>query len=95
MEQRIVTARDHYIELDQWIQEKKVVVENTLFSRSEADYINYMLNQAEFSNGLDLRNKYTHDTCPLNEGKQKQDYLELLKIMILIVIKINEEFCIR
>ena len=88
----------HYqksIILDQWIQEKKVIVENTLFSKAEADYINYMLNQAEFSNGLDLRNKYTHDTCPLDVNKQKRDYIELLKIMVLIIIKINEEFCIR
>lgn len=81
--------------LDQWIQEKKVIIENTLFSKNEADYINFMLNQAEFSNGHDLRNKYTHDTCPLDEVKQKQDYIELLKIMILIIIKINEEFCNR
>ena len=52
-----------------------------------------MLNKAEFSNGLDLRNRYIHDTCSLNEEMQQQDYLELLKIMALIIIKINEELC--
>ena len=69
--------------------------ENTLFSKTEQDYLNYILNKAEFSNGLDLRNRYSHDTCSLNEKIQEQDYLELQKIMILIIIKINEEFCAK
>lgn len=69
--------------------------ENTLFSRPEQSYLNYMLNKSEYSNGLDLRNKYSHDTCSLKEEVQIQDYLELLKIMVLIIIKINEEFCLR
>ena len=36
--------------------------ENTLFSKPEQDYLNYILNMSEFSNGLDLRNKYLHGT---------------------------------
>lgn len=66
---------------------------DTLFSKPEQDYLNFMLNKAEFSNGFDLRNRYIHDTCTLNEEMQQQDYWALLKIMVLIVIKINEEFC--
>jgi len=31
----------------------------------------------------------------LDEKVQFEDYLELLKIMVLIIIKINEEFCGR
>ncbi len=69
--------------------------ENTLFSKPEQDYLNYILNKSEFSNGLDLRNKYSHDTCSLDEKIQMNDYLELLKIMVLIIIKINEEFCVN
>lgn len=69
--------------------------ENTLFSKPEQDYLNYILNKSEFSDGLDLRNRYSHDTCSLDEKQQYQDYLELLKIMVLIIIKINEEFCVR
>lgn len=69
--------------------------ENTLFSKPEQDYLNYVLNKSEFSNGLDLRNRYSHDTCSLDEKTQSRDYLELLKIMVFIIIKINEEFCIN
>ena len=69
-------------------------VESTLFSIPEKEYINYELNKAEYSNGLDLRNKYAHSTYPQDENTQKHDYIELLKIMILIIAKINEEFCL-
>lgn len=81
--------------LDTWIREGLVEIGATLFSKNESSYINYMLNQSEFSNGFDLRNKYSHDTCPLDENIQKQDYFEIFKIMILMVIKINEEFCLK
>lgn len=70
-----------------------ICYKDTLFSKPEQDYLNFMLNKAEFSNGFDLRNKYCHDTYTLSEDVQQQDYLELLKIMVLIIIKINEEFC--
>lgn len=69
--------------------------ESTLFSKPEQDYLNYMLNKSEFSNGYDLRNKYLHDTHSLDPGVQETDYVELLKIMVLIIIKINEEFSLR
>ena len=66
-----------------------------LFSKPEQDYLNYKLNKASYSNGLDLRNKYAHSTYTKNENTQYVDYINLLKIMILIITKINEEFCLR
>ncbi|MCQ2439871.1 MAG: hypothetical protein MJ074_08920 [Oscillospiraceae bacterium] len=68
--------------------------ENTLFTKPEQDYLNYMLNKAEFNNGLDLRNRYAHGTSSLDENQQNENYWELQKIMIMIIIKINEEFCL-
>lgn len=53
------------------------------------------LNKSSFSNGLDLRNKYAHSTYPEDEKIQFVDYIRLLKIMILVITKINEEFCLR
>ncbi|WP_314250187.1 hypothetical protein [Abiotrophia defectiva] len=67
-------------------------IENTLFSTPEKRYLNYMLNKAEFSDGLNLRNKYAHSTYPQDKKVQKQDYIQLLKVMVLIIWKINEEF---
>lgn len=67
---------------------------STLFSEPEQDYLRYML-KSDFSNGNDLRNKYIHGNYPSSINQQNNDYLEFLKIFILTVIKINEEFCLR
>lgn len=75
--------------------EGKIVIEDSLFTRPEQKYLNYILNKNEFSDGFDLRNKYSHGTTSLEESEHLADYLEFMKIMILIMIKINEEFCLR
>lgn len=77
------------------LQNDDIEVKSTLFSAPEQDYLNYMLNKSKFSNGMDLRNKYIHGTNTLDEQTQYSHYIEFLKIMILIVIKINDEFCSR
>lgn len=66
---------------------------NTFLSIPESDYLNYVLNKSQYSNGMDLRNRYIHSTYSENEELHKRNYIELMKIMVLIVIKINEEFC--
>lgn len=67
---------------------------STLFSEPEQKYLNYMLNKSQFSNGLDLRNKYIHGSNTLDEQQQQLDYIIILKLMIITIIKINEEFCL-
>ena len=70
-------------------------MESSLLSNPEWEYFDYILNKAEFSNGLDLRNRYIHDTNSLDEQQQQNDYIVLLKMFIILVIKINEEFCLQ
>ena len=84
--------KDLYTQIELLVDAGDLCYGNTLFSKPEQEYLNYVLNKKEFSNGLDLRNRYSHDTCSQDEATQHQDYLELLKIMVLIIIKINEEF---
>ena len=81
-------------ELKRMIECGDLQEKSTLFSIPEADYLNYQLNKSKFSNGKDLRNKYVHSTYPEDEQEQQQDYIELLKIMVLVITKINEEFCL-
>ena len=72
-----------------------LVREETLFARTEQQYMNYILNRAEYSNGLDLRNKYGHGSSSIDDNQNYNDYIELLIIMVLIIIKINEEMILR
>ena len=81
--------------LDVLISSGDLSNENTLFSIPEQQYLDFVLNKAKYSDGLDLRNKYSHGTTSTNEAEHLENYLEFLKIMVLIIIKINEEFCLK
>lgn len=65
--------------------------ESTLFSIPESQYLSYMLNDQLYSNGLEIRNKYSHGKYPPTEKKRYENYIFLLNIMIMIIVKINEE----
>ncbi|MEK4426100.1 hypothetical protein [Solibacillus sp. FSL K6-1523] len=83
------------IEIDQLIREGLVETECKLFSKLEQNYFDYYLNNHQFQNGLQLRNKYMHRRQVLLDDEQhKQNYLIGLRLLICIVLKINEEFCI-
>lgn len=81
--------------IDELIGRKEVHCESSLFSKPEQDYLDYMLNNSKFGNGPALRNSYVHGTYPLDPEKNRRDYYEFLKIMVLVIIKINEEFCLQ
>lgn len=82
-------------EIDILIEEKKLVVENTLFSKEEIKYFNFYLNQKIYTNGYDLRNKYSHGTNTQSEQKHKYDYYLILKIIILTLLKIEDDIIIN
>lgn len=70
--------------------------DNSLFSKPEQDYLNYYLNKSDFINSLDLRNMYSHGTQPFgDENIHYQNYIIFLRIFISIIIKINDELCIK
>lgn len=77
-----------------WIESGDIESKQTLFTEQEQAFIDYMLNVQKYDNGPELRNKYAHGIFPTNLKEQEENYAELLRIMILIIIKINEEFCI-
>ena len=75
---------------------KWIVYDNHLLATPESDYFNYYLNKSIFTNGYDLRNKYTHGTQKKrgeDEELHKMNYYTLLMLFMLLVIKINEELC--
>ena len=86
--------RDH---IDDMVSEGWLVRRNSLLSEPESSYLNYYLNKAEFSNGPDLRNSYLHgsqaDTD--NEERHFDTYVTALKLLIALVIKINDDFCLQ
>lgn len=80
--------------IDEMVASGDLSLETSLFSASEKDYLNYHLNKKRFINSLDLRNRYAHGCNPNSSTDEKSfinDYLQLLKIMVLIVLKINDD----
>ncbi len=83
-------------EIDELEQKGIVELESTLLSRPEADYFDYFLNKARYNNGLDLRNRYAHMQPYAAAGEDKlheQNYLIFMRLFILAIIKINDDFC--
>ena len=74
-----------------------IYFENTLFSKPEQSYFNFILNKSEFTNGLDLRNKYLHGTQanPNEIQKHKNAYLTYLKLIVLVLLKIEDDLMIH
>ncbi|OJX64263.1 hypothetical protein [Dysgonomonas sp. 37-18] len=88
-------SEDIRSEIDRMIIDGLIYSENTLFTQQETDLFNYFLNKKEFTNGFDLRNKYLHGTNSASEEKHKQDYYLLLRMMILVLLKIQDDMRIK
>lgn len=82
-------------EIDKLIENKSFTVEDTLLTVKEKNYFNYYLNKKEFTNGYDLRNQYLHGTNTFSENRHHSDYYLLLKIIILALLKIEDDILIN
>lgn len=82
---------DYLSIIDGYLREGHFRSESTLFSIPEQNYINYILNKSEYTNGLDLRNSYLHGT---RHAAESEDYIRVLNIMILYALKIHDELCL-
>lgn len=81
-------------DINQFYEQEIIEYGSSLLSKEEMNYYNFIMNKREFSNGLDVRNRYAHGNQNNNESQNEEDYYILLRILILIVIKINEEACL-
>ena len=74
-----------------------IYFEDTLFSKPEQSYFNFILNKSEFTNGWDLRNKYLHGTQanPEETEKHKEVYLKYLNLIVLALLKIEDDLMIH
>lgn len=85
-------------QIEEMEQKGWIYFSDKLLSIQESDYFNYYLNKSNFANGLDLRNKYLHGTQRKkgsDDELHKMNYYNLLMLYVIIVIKINDEFCAK
>lgn len=80
-------------ELDRLNKLGMIKFSDKLFTVAEQEYFDYYLNN-RFSNGLWLRNKYVHATNSHDNTEQERDYKILLKLMVLLILKIDDDLVI-
>jgi len=80
-------------EVDAMIEKGWLVRRSSLLTWAEADYFNYFLNKAGFSNGPNLRNRYLHGSQPPadSDAAHFETYLIALRLMVALVLKINDD----
>ncbi|MFW3170821.1 hypothetical protein [Geodermatophilus sp. CPCC 206100] len=70
---------------------------SSLLTEAEASYFNFCLNHLEFSNGPNLRNRYSHGSHvdPRDEDEHFRTYITALKLLVALLIKMNDDFWLR
>jgi hypothetical protein len=83
--------------IDDMVAKRWLARRASLLSAPEGSYFNYYLNNSGFNGGPALRNKYLHGstTNPNDEDEHRNAYVMALRLLIALVIKINDDFCLR
>ena len=81
--------------IDDLNSQNLIEFESSLLSKNEQDYFDYYLNKSKFTNGQDLRNRYLHGTNSNDEKQYEKDYYTILKLIVIIIIKINDDLRIK
>lgn len=81
--------------VNEMVEKGWLVRRSALLTEAEADYFNYMLNRVGFSNGPNLRNRYQHGSqAGTDDSEHFNSYIVALRLMVAIIIKINDEFAL-
>lgn len=72
-------------------EEGEIDIGENLFSKKELDYLDFHLNNKKFDDSLALRNKYQHNGHTGKVEKDYPNYLTLLKVLMLILLRINQD----
>lgn len=67
--------------------------DSPLFSKDEADYFHYYLNDKDFSNNLGIRNSYIHASHhSYSDDEHYTNYISLVKLFIIVIGKLDQQF---
>ncbi|KAM9861858.1 hypothetical protein ACI1US_02319 [Leucobacter sp. BZR 635] len=74
-----------------------LVPTSRLMTLAESHYFEYWLNKNIFSDGPELRNKYSHgnNPDPSRIAEHRADYFLLLRLMVSLALKIRDDFIYR
>lgn len=83
-------------EIDKMEAEGLLYSEQKLFSKPEKDYMNYLLNDKQFTNGPAFRNTYAHGDQPNVDARVNETaYNYLLIVLVCTLLKILSELILK
>lgn len=79
--------------LDEMLSKGWLKVNNNLLTTEEQKYFSYYLDNKKFTNGFAYRNHYAHGSMPPvdHENVHATAYLVLLRLLIILVLKMNDD----
>jgi hypothetical protein len=77
--------------IDELIAKSVIVASDSLFSTNEQNYISFVWSDS-YKNGLAIRNRYLHGAYSPNDPQIHRDYIEILKLLVMIMISLDDEF---
>jgi hypothetical protein len=77
--------------IDELIAKNVIVASDSLFSTNEQNYILFVWSDS-YKNGLAIRNRYLHGAYSPNDPSIHRDYIEVLKLLVMIMICLDDEF---
>ena len=97
---RVISYWNHPQEVrdavDDMLRKELLYAEETLFSKPEKEYMNYLLNDRQFTNGPAIRNAYAHGDQPqVADSAHEAAYNYLLIVMVCILLKIQSELMMK
>lgn len=81
--------------LDDMLKQNRIEMRSTLYSDPESNYLNFILNNRQYDNSWAVRNAYQHGTPTHSENKYIFDYNLALLVLIICVIKIDDDLRLR
>ena len=77
--------------IDELIAKSVIVASDSLFSTNEQNYISFVWSDT-YKNGLAIRNRYLHGAYSSDDPSIHEDYIEILKLLVMIMISLDDEF---
>lgn len=80
-------------EIDEMVKAGWLKYDEYLLSPSERHFVNFYMNNSEYSNGFQLRNRYSHgrSSCNQSDAEHKNAYYYFLMIFVILLLKMDED----
>ena len=88
------SSKEERAVIEEWLSKDFLKTDDHLLCESERNLYSYYLNNNKYTNGPAIRNMYAHGALPMGDDIQvhAKNYYTLLTLLVLLLLKIEDEF---